>query len=319
MPISSFEELVTTSEARRKGFLAIALRKSREAIPYVDRARIIQALCRDVSNPIPLLASAELHLPLCEAAGLSTKALNVLSAADVDSVISEFVNAVLVPAGDDFIDEFVYRFLLSKGDALGGKMRNIAGAVAQEKLSRFVIAFLATSGFRHQVLLRDATSWTAGDLVNGDLISSVVGIKWHNRAEEEREISYNRTVPIVGKNVDICLFRKFSPLPVASGHRRLKVFVEDLSSYLACGELKGGIDPAGADEHWKTANTSLSRIRSGFRGRRPPVHTFFVGAAIERSMAQEIFQQVATAELGFAANLTVDDQLSDLCRWMLGL
>ncbi len=26
---------------------------------------------------------------------------------------------------------------------------------------------------------------------------------------------------------------------------------------LMLGELKGGIDPAGADEHWKTANTVL--------------------------------------------------------------
>ena len=30
------------------------------------------------------------------------------------------------------------------------------------------------------------------------------------------------------------------------------------------GELKGGIDPAGADEHWKTGNSALVRIRKAF-------------------------------------------------------
>ena len=34
--------------------------------------------------------------------------------------------------------------------------------------------------------------------------------------------------------------------------------VENPKHYLACGELKGGIDPAGADEHWKTAGKALS-------------------------------------------------------------
>ena len=36
------------------------------------------------------------------------------------------------------------------------------------------------------------------------------------------------------------------------------------ASYMALGELKGGIDPAGADEHWKTARTALSRIHEAF-------------------------------------------------------
>jgi type II restriction enzyme len=36
------------------------------------------------------------------------------------------------------------------------------------------------------------------------------------------------------------------------------------SAYIALGELKGGIDPAGADEHWKTARTALNRIHEAF-------------------------------------------------------
>ncbi|HAJ78349.1 MAG TPA: hypothetical protein DCO75_01135, partial [Fibrobacteres bacterium] len=33
-------------------------------------------------------------------------------------------------------------------------------------------------------------------------------------------------------------------------------------------ELKGGIDPAGADEHWKTAKTAIDRIVSAFKKRK---------------------------------------------------
>ena len=56
---------------------------------------------------------------------------------------------------------------------------------------------------------------------------------------------------------------------------------------LALGELKGGIDPAGADEHWKTARTALQRINDGFAG--TGIQTLFIGAAIVADMANEIW------------------------------
>src|SRR5262249_46172330 len=37
----------------------------------------------------------------------------------------------------------------------------------------------------------------------------------------------------------------------ASFNRRRKALFKDAQSFLACGELKSGIDPAGADEHFK--------------------------------------------------------------------
>jgi hypothetical protein len=40
-----------------------------------------------------------------------------------------------------------------------------------------------------------------------------------------------------------------------------------------------GIDPAGADEHWKTANFALERIRKSFAKKKKP-QTFFIGASI---------------------------------------
>jgi len=63
---------------------------------------------------------------------------------------------------------------------------------------------------------------------------------------------------------------------------------EATKSYIAMGELKGGIDPAGADEHWKTARAALDRIRKAFSKVEVSPHNFFVGAAIAKRMAQEI-------------------------------
>ena len=79
------------------------------------------------------------------------------------------------------------------------------------------------------------------------------------------------------------------------------------------GELKGGIDPAGADEHWKTARAALDRIRSSFK----KVYIAFIGGAIEKAMAEEIYSQLQTGMLDYAANLTNDNQLSSFCDWLV--
>jgi type II restriction enzyme len=117
------------------------------------------------------------------------------------------------------------------------------------------------------------------------------------------------TPPIVKKNVDICLFDcrydEYNDKIAKNGKK-----------YLALGELKGGIDPAGADEHWKTANTALSRIRSSFTKIKMKPLTFFIGAAIEKSMAREIYVQLKKKTLSNAANLTSDFQLNSICHWI---
>ena len=104
-------------------------------------------------------------------------------------------------------------------------------------------------------------------------------------------------------------FRKCSP-------QELSYAFKNPSPYIALGELKGGIDPAGADEHWKTARTSLTRIRKAFSDKGLTPYTFFVGAAIENSMAEEIWHQLEDGTLNNAANLTDVNQVASLCGWL---
>jgi len=313
--IDSSKDLETTYSATRSGFLEIALRKNREALPYIDEAKALRSIASLYNNPRELAKDERIFVPLSEAAGVSTKASNYLKKTDIEGIIKEFIENFLEAAGESFVDELVYRFLLTKGDALGGRMRNIVGALASEKITRFLLANLRNSKIQYSVLLNTDPRWKNPDLLTQDDLILVKAIRWSTARGLSREIRYNIRVPIVTKNIDISVFNKQTTNITSASS--MKHFVSDPKNYVALGELKGGIDPAGADEHWKTANTALQRIRSSFKASSCNVKTFFVGGAIEASMAEEIFNQVKNGELTMAANLTNDNQLTKLCSWLL--
>lgn len=126
-----------------------------------------------------------------------------------------------------------------------------------------------------------------------------------------RTLALNLTIPRIGKNVDICLFQCPSENVLTSE------LIDEFDSPIMFGELKGGIDPAGADEHWKTANSALRRIRKAYENRLQPIKTSFIGAAIEKSMAKEIYTQLVNTELNCAVNLTKEKQVYAYCEWLL--
>jgi hypothetical protein len=117
---------------------------------------------------------------------------------------------------------------------------------------------------------------------------------------------------LVKNNVDLLLFR-------CSSSDLTREIIRTPSAYIALGELKGGIDPAGADEHWKTARTALNRIHEAFAKQKLKPHTFFIGAAIETKMASEIWDMLKLGSLENAANLTDEDQISSISSWLCKL
>lgn len=125
----------------------------------------------------------------------------------------------------------------------------------------------------------------------------------------------NTNVPLVNKNVDLSILQaKVEELKAGK-----QSIIHQPEKYIALGELKGGIDPAGADEHWKTANSALNRIRTSFDKKKLKPQTFFVGAAIENAMAAEIYKQLQKGAMNNAANLTNDRQLTAICDWVINL
>lgn len=309
--LSSPSDLVTTYAERRAGFIALALEKNRRATPFVEQARILRAAASRLSAAADLLTVPDLRPALVAASGLSDKALAHLREEDKNEAIRGLIEQFLEPAGSAFAEELVYRFLLTRGDTLGGSMRNVGGAVAQQKLTRALIASLTLLGRPYQWLHGPSRKWLAGGEADPDTERHLRGLFWEHNGQP-RTLLYNMTVALVRNNIDLTLLN-CTLQSLAAGE------AAHPESYLALGELKGGIDPAGADEHWKTASTALIRIRTAFSRHAATPSTFFVGAAIEKKMAQEIWNELNSGILTNAANLTDAAQVSSLCLWLIGL
>jgi len=86
-----------------------------------------------------LLDLKEYREELIAAAGFSDKSRNHLSPEEIDIELRRVFEAVLQQAGAQFREEVLYRYLLTKGDSLGGEMRNLTGAIAQSKLAGAIL------------------------------------------------------------------------------------------------------------------------------------------------------------------------------------
>jgi hypothetical protein len=314
--LTSSADLETTYEAIRAGFIALALEKNRRATPFVAQARALKAAASAAKAPAELLNINEIQTALLTASGISDKAAAHFSSEDKSEAIQGLIRNFLDPSGENFIEELVFRFLLTRGDTLGGAMRNVGGALAQRKLTRAIISNLRIAGNFYQWLHSTNNTWMQMTKDDSDIELYLRGLNWQ-KGRQNRTLIYNLTVPLVKNNVDLCLFRCGSD--DISTKALAKTIFDSPDKYIALGELKGGIDPAGADEHWKTARTALIRIQEAFAKLRLKPHTFFVGAAIEKKMASEIWNQLRKGILENAANLTDDNQIASVSRWLCNL
>ncbi|MCM1174393.1 MAG: hypothetical protein NC341_05005 [Blautia sp.] len=307
--ITESKDLVTTHEQTRAGFLNIALEKNVISDPYVKNALTFKAMVANTEGPDDFLENVSIRPFLLTASGLSDKSMQYLDRKDQTAAIKELIEKFLKPAGENYIDEAIYRYLLIKGDAVGGIMRNRIGALGQEKFIRTILSCMNVQGIVYDWMSKE-NIW-AHKSENDSGIERIIKAIYWNCDHGDRILAFNLTIPTVKKNVDICLFEG-----TTETYNRGKI-VQNADRVIMLGELKGGIDPAGADEHWKTANTALERIRTGFANAGYTVQTSFVGAAIANAMADEIFKQLQTGAMTNAANLTNNNQLVEYCNWLL--
>lgn len=311
--LKSYKSLITPYEETRAGFISLALEKNRKATPFVEEAKVLKVFALKARTPKELLQISEIQKSLLTAAGISDKAKNHLQEDDKKEAIKKLIENFLEPSGKSFVDELVYRFLLTRGDSLGGSMRNLAGALGEWRFTRILISTCSVSGIDFEYLDSKSKNWMIPNS-EPEIEKLVKGLRWMSHGNE-RTLIYNLTVPTVKKNVDLCLF-DCSPNEIIFGKNKDSAHYKP-EKYLALGELKGGIDPAGADEHWKTANSALERIRKAFSDKNCNPKTFFIGAAIENAMAEEIYQQLNNNTLSNVANLTNEDQVVSLCDWLI--
>lgn len=311
--LRSYTDLITTKEQTRAGFIEAALEKNRKAQPYIEAAKTLRFYALKAENAVKLLDIPEIQSGLLTASGLSDKAFQYFSDSDKEEAIRKMIEEFLIPAGEGFVDELVYRYLLIKGDSLGGSMRNYVGAIAEMRLKRKILSALNLRGISLDVLLKNkktSNRWIKLSYEDAyEAVNDICAIYW-NLDEKDRLLFFNTNIPIVKKNVDICLYEG-TPVDFRSGK-----IVTYTNKAIMLGELKGGIDPAGADEHWKTANSALGRIRLAFNNE---IMTSFIAAAIENSMANEIYQQLENDILTNAANMTDENQLNYYCEWVISI
>lgn len=312
--IKRASDLVTSREQTRAGFIAMALEKNYLALPYIEEAKALKALANIIKRPEDLLKVQDLRIGLLTASGLSDKSLNYLTEEDKTLAIRGLIKEFLKPSGEYFIDELVYRYLITKGDALGGKARNLAGTLGERKFLRSLISVFHLAGITFAWKDSDSNLWLEKSNDDTGIEKRIKAFYWAH-GKIDRLLMLNINVPVVRKNVDLSILDgKIDDLT-----NDKKSIIYKPEKYVALGELKGGIDPAGADEHWKTANSSLNRIRNGFKKKKLEPQTFFIGAAIENSMAIEIFKQLQSGILDNSANLSNDEQLTAICKWIMNL
>ncbi|BBO24830.1 MAG: hypothetical protein AMXMBFR19_23620 [Chthonomonadaceae bacterium] len=272
-----------------RGFEDQIQQKTKKAAPYLDNLKALVHALATEDDPYTLYLRAEFRSAIIAACLISNKSAGHLVGAALDKIVED--SLVKLKANDpEWKEVLVSRAALTWGDALGGSMRNLVGQQAEAGFLDRLVAILRAKGLSPNV------GTSTGGKVNS--------VSWGTRI-----VFLNRTCGIVRNNIDAVL------TDATAGQPNL----DDPSVYIACGELKGGIDPAGADEHWKTARTALDRIRDQFKTEGYAPKLFFVGAAIESAMADEIFQRLKDGLLSHAANLTKPAQVTDLCEWLIGL
>lgn len=289
--IKSFTDLVTSRNSVKQGFLQQALQKIEKSEPYIKRALDFRAKLKLIKDVEGLLKLEDFRDELLMSAGFSTKAMSHILESEQKDLLKDALKIIFNKHGENFREEILFRYLLIAGDSLGGSMRNLTGSIGQKILVDAIINALEKKNIKVFV----------GKAYKKDKIQSMT---WKNRC-----IMFDKTPKFIGNNIDLIL--------LDSTHKKSEFqLYNDKDVYIACGELKGGIDPAGADEHWKTARSALDRIRISFDKSKCP-DLFFVAAAIESSMAKEIFERLQSGDLSFAANLNVEEQVNDLASWLV--
>lgn len=283
-------ELITQSAVRVAGFCEQADEKINKASVFVDELAFFKTEIRKITSLDDVVNNAKLLKILAKSCMLSEKAQSHLTRRELLAILKNKIDFNRIDVSS-YVEELSARFLLTCGDSLGGAMRNHVGQQAQTQLYQLIYERLASTGKNPQIETNRS----------GKIISIVTN---------ERAYVFDKVPNFLNKSVDIIVLKpEFG-----------KFDLHAPDTILACGELKGGIDPAGADEHWKTAKAALERVELFYKNSNKQIpKLIFIGAAIEIVMANEICTMLENGKLFAAANLTNKVQLDAIVYKLISL
>jgi len=232
----------------------------------------------------------------------------------LNSIISGIVRAGLVEKGHHI--EMAYANL---GDTVGGGWRNEIGRLAYFTVATPLLRHLHSLGILESVTYE----------LKGTIVQDKDGIPPQDEAslymaqlrpeELEEKITEFERGRVVYKELELAngnrlLLNRQIVWPDEDG-QKLKIgpdlistddteFVQDMPLFWV-GELKGGADPAGSDEHWKTATQAFNRILLACEktGREQPPLSFMATILVDR-VAREAQEWLDQGKLTSVYNLT---------------
>ncbi len=250
--------------------------------------------------------------------GFSTQAYEekgVVPGFDVASEIASYLNGIvgsLVKLSGVSENRHLEMVFANLGDSLGGTSRNEVGRVASVEVVRYIVKHLHFKNRVKRIVFR---------------LKGIVGDENDKTVGKELEVDISEDTDIDSLIDDLEKRRvKYRELHFSNGYsllldRQLKWYSDDDKEYkigpdfhstndnsnsmLWMAELKGGADPAGSDEHWKTATQALVRVidASEKTGRKRPFISFIAAILVER-VAIEAQQWIDEGELTSVYNLT---------------
>lgn len=256
--------------------------------------------------------------------GLDIENFEVLGMAPSEEIahnLATYFNEItsrLVLAGGVSPYRHIVMMTANLGDSLGGTSRNEVGRIAMTRVIKPLIRHFHSKGNLSQILYS-----LKGQIVVND----------SNDDETEGDGAVKRKLLKVTLETDIeAILEKFETfrviyheLEVANGskllfNRQLKWQADTGEEYkvgpdlyssvddndmLWAAELKGSADPAGSDEHWKTATEALDRIMRAAEAtnRQQPMLSFIATILVDR-VAQDAQNWIDQGKLTSVYNLT---------------
>jgi hypothetical protein len=263
---------------------------------------------------------------------------------DYASEIARYLNGIvssLIEIGGVSVNRHLEMLLGNLGDSLGGIARNEVGRAASAQVIRYIALHFHRQNRLKKISYSlkgsvvdeedDDRTPSQGGLLNitPDLELDKLLDGLERQRVKYRELTFDNGYSLlldrqvkweVGQKKnevesqivdEETLEQKDEEIIEDQGQKSYKIGVDfhttSDNSYtmLWVAELKGGADPAGSDEHWKTATQALNRVINASKktGRPVPLLSFIATILVER-VAIEAQQWISTGRMKTVYNLT---------------
>jgi hypothetical protein len=249
-----------------------------------------------------------LDTAIYESGGIPTRE----RAAELAAYLNKIVSGLIIDMGVTRL-RHIEMLMTNLGDALGGSSRNEVGRVAMVQVMRSLIKYLHQRDYLESINYTTRESLVPGAADRGEsvlLLEPNIDIDAKLNQIESDYVKYqglrlkNGVVLLIDSDIKWrdSMNREYSPSADMHSAREATGTEADM---IWGAEVKGGADPAGSDEHWKTASRALNRILEAAEKTghdKPPLS--FIGTTIVGQVALEISAWLDRGDLRSAYNLT---------------